>query len=172
MASSPGSLAGGLPRELRGVRRKALLARLWAILAGPWYDAELADGISPIKSIYHAARAGRITTPRARRRVAQALQGAVEAAERTSYPNRLDSKVPVDSGSVRGCKDELLSLAATLATVERPCARGVAIARQLVSDGRSPLFLQARDHREGADRRLASALYEAQRALEVSADFD
>jgi hypothetical protein len=151
---SPGSLAGRLPRELRGVPRKAFRARLWAFLAGCRYDAELADGISPMKSIYHAARAGRITTPRARRKVAQALQRVVERTERRPYPHRLDSRVPVESSAVRACKDEVLSLADTLATIERPYARGVAIARQLVFDGRSPLYLQAPDRRKGADRRL------------------
>jgi hypothetical protein len=170
--ASPGSLAGGLPRELRGASRKAFLARLGAFLAGPRYDAELADGISPTKSICHAARAGRITSRRARRRVAQALKRAVEAAELRPDPSCLDTKVPVDSGAVRVCRDEVLSLADRLATIERPPVRGVAIARQLVFDGRSPLFLQAPDHRKGSDRRLASTLHVAQRALEVSADFD
>ena len=170
--ASTGSLAVGFPRELRGLSRKAFLARLWAFLAGPRYDAELADGTSPTKSICHAARAGRITRQRACRRVAQALNGAVEAAEHPPDPHRLDPKVPLDSGAVRVCKDEVLSLADTLATIERPPARGVAIARQLVFDGRSPLFLQAPDRRKGNARRLASTLYATQRALEVAADLD
>ena len=169
--ASPDSLAGGLPRELRGLYRKAFLARLWALIAGPRLDAELADGISPTKSIVLAARAGWITRRRACRRVTQALSGAVEAAERPP-DSRLDSKVPVDSGAVRACKEEVLSLAQMLATIERPPAHGVAIARQLVFDGRSPLFLQAPDRRKGSARRLASSVFAAQRALEVSADFD
>ena len=92
----PGSLAGGLPRELHGTSRKALLARLRAFLAGPRYDAELADGIRPTRSICHAARAGRITRPRACRMVAQALKRALEAAELPPGPNCLTTKVPVD----------------------------------------------------------------------------
>ena len=170
--ASPGSLAGGLRRELRGAPRRAFRARLGAFLAGPRYDAELADGVSPMKSICHAARAGRITRRPACQRVARALKSAIEAAERPPDPGRLDPKVPVDGGAVQACRDDVLLLADTLATTERPPARGVAIARQLVFDGRSPLFLQAPDHRKGSDRRLASTLYAAQRALEVSADFD
>jgi hypothetical protein len=170
--ASTGSLAVGLPRELRGLSRKAFLARLWAFLAGLRYDAELADGTSPTKSICHAARAGRSTRRRACRRVAQALNGAVEAAERQPDPNRLDPTVPVDSGAVRACKDEVLSLAESLCTIERPPARSVAIVRRLVFDGCSPLFLQEPDRQEGNARRLASTLDAAQRALEVSADFD
>jgi hypothetical protein len=170
--ASPGSLAGGLPGELRRAPRMAFIARLVAFLAGPRYDAELADGISPTTSLWHAARAGRITTRRARRRVAQALEGAVEASEHPSAPHCLDVKVPVDCRAVRVCKDELLSLAHMLITTERPPARGVAIARQLVFDGCSPLYLQAPPNRHGSERRLASTLYAAERALEISADFD
>jgi hypothetical protein len=167
----PGSLAGRFPPERRGTPGGPFL-RLWAILAGPRYDADLADGLSPTTSLGLSARADRITTRRACRRVARALKAAIKAAERPPEPGRLDSKVPVDAGAVQCCKDEVLALAKTLATIDRPPARGVAIARQLVFDGRSPLFLQAPPHRQGADRRLASILYAAQRALEVSADFD
>jgi hypothetical protein len=170
--ASPGSLAGGFPREVRGVAWKVFLARLRAFLAGPGYDADLADGIGPTTSICHAARAGWITTPRACRTIAQALRRVVEAAERPPGLNCLDAKVPVDAGAIRVCRDQLLALADTLATTERPPARGVAIARQLAFDGGSPLFLQAPDRRQDADRRLASTLDAAQSALEVSADFD
>jgi hypothetical protein len=170
--ASPGSLTGRLPPERHGAPGKRFLARLCALLAGPRYDAELADGISPTTSIGLGARAARITTRSACRRVARALRGAVEAAERPPDPGRLDSKVPVDAVAVQTCKDDVLALAETLARIERPPARGVAIARQLVFDGRSPLFLQAPHHRKGADRRLASTLHAARRALEVSGDFD
>jgi hypothetical protein len=170
--ASPGSLAGRLPPDLHGAPGKRFLAWLCAFLAGPRYDAELADGISPATSIRLGARAARITTRRACRRVAQALRGAVDAAERPPDPGRLESRVPVDVGAVQGCRDDVLALAERLATIGEPRARGVAIARQLVFDGRSPLFLQAPHHREGGDRRLASTVDAAQRALEVSADFD
>lgn len=169
--ASPGSLAGGPPREVRGAPQRPFLGWLWALLAGPRFEAELAEGIRPTTSICHAAYADRITTPRACRRVAGALLRAVDAAERRS-PACLSSRVPIDRGAVRACRDQLLALADTLASVERPPVRGVAIARQLVHDGCSPLFLQAPDRRKGADRRLACTLDTAQRALEVSGDFD
>jgi hypothetical protein len=166
------SLAGRLPSDLRAAPGKRFLAWLCAFLAGPRYDAELADGIGPATNIVAAARAARITTRRACRRVAHALRGAVEAAERPPDRGRLGSRVPVDVGAVQVCRDDVLGLAQTLATIERPPARGVAIARQLAFDGASPLFLQAPHQRQGGDRRLASTLHAAQRALEVSADFD
>ena len=61
--------------------------------------------------------------------------------------------------------------AETLATISGRRS-GVAIARQLVCDGRSLLFLHAPRDGKGADRRLTSTLHAGQYALEVSADFD
>jgi hypothetical protein len=169
--ASPGSLAGPLRFELHRALRTSFLVRLWAFVAGPSLDAELADGVSPTASILLGARADWITRPRALRIVAQALRAAVEAAEQP--PNRgLSSRVPVEAGAIRVCRDDVLALAETLATIERPSAFGVAIARQLALDGRSPLYLQGPDRRHGADRKLACTLNAAQRALEVSADFD
>lgn len=169
--ASPGSLAGLFRSELPRAVRASFLVRLWAFLAGPRLDAELADGISPTTSIVLGARAVWITRRRACCTVAQALRGALDAAGRP--PDRcLQAGVPVDAGAVQVCRDDVLALAEALSTIERPSAYGVAIARQLAFDGRSPLFLQAPDRRKGADRRLACSLHAAHRALEVSRDFD
>ena len=164
----------GLSRPERQVllrTRPSFLVRLWAFLAGPCLDAKLADGINPTTSVVLGARADWITTHSARRTVAQALRGAVEAAERP--PDRgLQGRVPVDAVAIQACRDDVLALADTLLTIERPSAYGVAIARQLAFDGRSPLFLQAADRRQGADRRLACTLDTARCALDVSNDFE
>jgi hypothetical protein len=169
--ASPGSLAGLLRSKRRGTLRTSFLVRLWAFIAGPSLDAELAQGISPTASVLLTARADWITRPRACRMVAQALRGAVEAAERA--PDRgLTSRVPLDAAAIEACRDEVVALAETLATIERPSAFGAAIARQVALDGRSPLYQQASEHRRGAGRRLACTLDAAQRAMGVSADFD
>jgi hypothetical protein len=169
--ASPGSLAGALHFEPRRARRTSFLVRLWAFVAGPSLDAELARGVSPTANILLGARADWITRPRAARKVAQALRGAVEAADRC--PNRgLSSKVPVAADAIQVCRDDVLALTGALITIERPSAFGMAIARQLALHGGSPLFLQAPELRQGADRRLARILDAAARALEVSADFD
>jgi len=169
--ASPDALAGPLRFEPRRALRTSFLVRLWAFLAGPGLDVELANGISPTARIVLSARADWITRPRACRIVAQALRRAVEAAEQPPDQG-LSSRVAVDADAVRVCRDDVLALAETLCNVVRPSAYGVAIARQLALNGRSPLFLQAPDHREGADRRLACTLDTAWRALEVSADFE
>jgi hypothetical protein len=169
--ASPDALAGPLRFELRRALRTSFLVRLWAFLAGPGLDAKLASGITPTASIVLGARADWITRPRGCRNVAQALRGAVEAAEQRQHRG-LSSRVPVEADAVQICRDEVLALAETLCTIERPSAYGVAIARQLALDGGSPLFLQAPDRHKGAEQRLACTLGAAQRALEVSADFD
>lgn len=169
--ASPGSLAGPLRLELRRALSAGLFVRLCAFFAGRSLDAELARGVSPTASILLGARADWITSPRACRIVAQALRGAVEAAERS--PNRgLSSRVAVEADAIQVCRDEVLALAEKLVSIERPSAFGVAIARQLALEGGSPLFLQMPDRRQGADRRLACTLEAAQRAIEVSGDFD
>jgi hypothetical protein len=80
--------------------------------------------------------------------------------------------VPVAADAIQVCRDDVLALTGALITIERPSAFGMAIARQLALHGGSPLFLQAPELRQGADRRLARILDAAARALEVSADFD
>jgi hypothetical protein len=167
---SRGSSRGRLSPELLGPPFR-ILTSLWAFFNGPRYDAAIADGINPATSIGLSTRASRITRRRACHRVAQALRGAVDAANQPSAPNPWDPRVPVDASAIQFCSDDVLALAETLATLHQPPARGVAIARQLAFDGRSPLFLQAAHYREGADRRLASTVDAAQRALEISADF-
>ena len=169
--ASPGSPAAHLPSESRRSPRTSLLVRLCAFLGGPSLDPELAQGISPTASILLGARADWITRPRACQKVAQALRGAVEAAERLP-DRRRSTRVPLEADAIQACRDDALALAETLATVERPSSYGVAIARQLAFDGRSPLYLQAPDRRQGAELRLTWALNAAQRALDVSADFD
>ncbi len=166
------SLAGHPFPKPPSAAAKRLLAPLLAFVAGPHFDAELANGIRPSTSIGLGARADHITKRGPCLRVARALRAAIEAAERPSPPNPWDVRVPVAAGAIRSCTDEVLALAEALATTDRPPARGVAIARQLVFDGRSPLLLQAEPNREGADRRLASSVHAAQRALTVSTDLD
>ncbi|MGH2983896.1 MAG: hypothetical protein ACRDK5_06545 [Solirubrobacterales bacterium] len=80
-------------------------------------------------------------------------------------------KIPVDCVAVRSCQAEIEALAERIATIERPNARGVAIAHQLAFDGISPLYWKPNGAEDGASR-LAGTIEAARRALEVSADFD
>jgi hypothetical protein len=152
-----------------GRRGQRLAAHLWAVLAGPILDEELAEGVRPSASAALSFRAHRITRPRARRKLAQALRLRIEAAESPSSP--FSVKVPVDQTAVLSCQAEIEALAERIATIERPRARGVAIAHQLAFDGLSPLYWRPNGSGDPTAN-LASMIRSAQRALDVSADLD
>jgi hypothetical protein len=75
------------------------------------------------------ARARRLTSWRTRRRVARAL----EEVER-------GPGVPVRRDQVRDARDLLFELANALRSRERVSARGVLLARRIVTDGCGPLY--------------------------------
>jgi hypothetical protein len=143
--------------------------QLWSFLAGPMLDERLAGGVSPSASHGLSQRARRITRPAARRRLADALRLRIEAANTPASP--LSPKIPVDRTAVLSCREQIEALADRIATAEHPRARGVAIARQLAFDGLAPLYWRPEGNRDGATR-LAGTIESAQRALEVSPDFD
>jgi hypothetical protein len=165
--ASTGSLAAKVRPSGPGRR---LVAHLWAFLAGPSLDFDLADGVSPSASLSLSIRAHRITRPRARLNLALALRSAIDAAGQPIRP--MSARIPVDADAVLSCQAELRALAESIATIEQPRARGVAIARQLAFDGRSPIFLQPPLAGNGGREKLTSTLQAARRSLEVSADFD
>jgi hypothetical protein len=147
---------------------RRLGVRLWTFLAGPTLDADLAAGVRPSSSPALSLRAHRITTPKARRRVAQALCFRIAAAKTPSH--RFSARVPVDQGAVLSCQTEIRALAAHVATIERPRPQGVAIARQLAFDGLSPLYWKPNGGEDAATR-LACTIQAAFIALDVSAEF-
>jgi len=132
-------------------------------------DEQLAEGVNPSASPGLSQRARRITRPAARRRLAEALRLRIEAAQTPAPP--LTAKIPVDRTPVLSCREQIEALADRIATAEHPRARGVAIARQLAFDGLAPLYWRPGGNGDGATR-LAGAIESAQRALEVSSDFD
>jgi hypothetical protein len=72
--------------------------------------------------------------------------------------------------AIRCCREQLLALATSVATLENPRTQGLAIASQLAFDGRGPLFFQP--ERRGELDRLANTIQAADAALRVSAHFD
>ena len=71
---------------------------------------------------------------------------------------------------IRCCREQLLALATSVATIENPRTQGLAIASQLAFDGRGALFFQP--EARGELERLANTIQVAEAALRVSADFD
>jgi hypothetical protein len=98
---------------------------LWA----PRLDRALAEGADPASEPDLRARARRVTSGRTRRRVARALE------ELEQGPG-----VPVRHDAVREADDLLSELTTALRSRERVSARGVLLARRIITDGCGPLY--------------------------------
>jgi hypothetical protein len=149
-------------------RLRTVVTRLSSLVQGLSLDSDLAMGVRPSASAAHLARADRITRPQTRRRIRAALNRALEEAY--APQRRLTPKAPLSAEAIRACRDELSRLAEAVVTTENPRVQGVAIAHQLAFDGTSALFFQPNKKR--SVERLASAIWAAQRALNVSGEFD
>jgi hypothetical protein len=100
-----------------------------AVLRAPRLDRALAQGADPASEPGLLARAGHVTSWRMRRRVA----GALEQLE--SGPG-----IPVRRDQMREAGELIAELAAALRSRERVSARGVLLARRIVTDGCGPLY--------------------------------
>jgi hypothetical protein len=146
--------------------RSTALLRVW--IQGPYLDDDLAAGISPSASAEHLARADRITSRRARQRIREALNRALEDADEPD--GRLTSQAPLSREAIRACRGSLSRLAEAVVATENPRVQGIAIAQQLAFDGRGALFFRPGEKR-GVER-LANTIQAALSALRVSSDFD
>jgi len=164
---TPSEKIAGRTRVISRLRSR-LSARLRATVEGPRLDSELAEGISPSASAAHLARADQITRPRVRRRIAAALNRAIE--ESFAPGRRLTSKAPLSATAIQECREQLITLARRLVSAENPRAQAVAIASQLAFDGRGALFFQPKQR--SSVERLANTIKAALSALSVSGEFD
>jgi hypothetical protein len=161
----PGPIAG----RLEGSRsRTRVVPRLLALLQAPILDAELAAGIRASASPEHQVRADYLREGRVRRRIAAALNRAVEDASRPARQGT--AEVPLSRVAIRRCHREIRALANSVVTTENPRTQGIAIASQLAFDGGGPLFF--RPGTPHGIERLANTVQAAQNALRVSADLD
>jgi hypothetical protein len=99
-------------------------------------DRILAEGHPVATSHPLAVRAQQLMRARARARLAAAFYEAVQSIEE---PRPRGPQVPVDAVAVRACGDEIRNLAHAL-TDPHPRVRGVALARNLLTDGTGPLY--------------------------------
>jgi hypothetical protein len=157
-----------LTRRPEGRRGSLVVPRLLAFMQAPRLDAELGAGIRPSASLAHQVRAEHLRRKRVRRRVAGALDRAVEDAGRPVYPGT--AQAPLDREAICRCREEMRALATSVATLENPRTQGVAIAFQLAFDGCGPLFFRP-DSPDGTAR-LANTVQAALSALRVSGDFE
>lgn len=144
-------------------RLSAAAIRLLALLRGRSLDAELAAGMNPAASRALTIRADQITGAPARRRLGRELRRAVASIDESARGER---PIPVNRRAVESCVSDLLALAERVATATRPRAFGVAMVRQLLFEGTSPLYAST------DPKRLANTVQAAQRALGVSVTLD
>jgi hypothetical protein len=124
-----------LPRGGAVLREVTWRERLSAAVHGAALDHVLANGTPPEAGVALTLHARRLIAPCTRRRIAKTLRGVVEATRRPTAP---PSRPP--GPQVSWAADELLGLAAALERSEPVDVRGVALARELLRDGRGPLY--------------------------------
>ena len=105
------------------------MTRLADVLRASRLDRALADGADPASEPSLRERARRLTSWRTRRRLAKAL----EEVER-------GPGLPVRHDQVVEARDLLAELTTALRSRERVSARGVLLARRIITDGCGPLY--------------------------------
>lgn len=119
----------------------------------------LAAGVSPSSSAELERRAQQLLSPRYRRVLAQSIDCLIDAAE--ERPRPLSSVVPLRRAVILRERHALRSLADELRdTDQRVSVRGVALAERLLTDGRSPVYMEPDEQTlDGAVRHTRSALF-------------
>ena len=121
-------------------------------------DRLLADGHSPTTDARLALRAQQLVRPPARARLAAALHDAIQSIDQPGLVRFRQPQVAVAATGVRACDAELRGLAHAL-TDPHPRARGVVLARELLTDTTGPLYT------DGHADQLRSRILTARSAL-------
>lgn len=121
-------------------KHRELLLSLWARLRGPGIDRQLAVGVEPWRSPLHATRARQLTGYRNRRRLARSLERLIEEAD---SPRRrgLTAVVAPSPPRVREARPEMLTLSSRLRGGGPVAPRGIAVLKDLLSDGGGPFYV-------------------------------
>jgi hypothetical protein len=148
-------VAAGRPTD----RHAPIALRLKVFLTRVKLDRSIADGSPHEVTPALALRVDQLTACRTRRRIASELRAVVEYADvNDSMPPRL-SAVMIEPFAVRAGREAILGLAERLQSMAPPSARGVVLARALLTDGRSPLF------NPFCERTVVEAVFDVQDAL-------
>jgi hypothetical protein len=113
------------------------MLRFADVLRAPRLDSALAEGADPASEPGLRERARRLTSWRTRRRVAKALEEVEGARDVSAWR---DPRVPVRVDQVVEASDLLCELTSALRSRDRVSARGVVLARRIVTDGCGPLY--------------------------------
>jgi hypothetical protein len=112
--------------------------RLW--LFG--LDRELARGADPFASPRLARRAAKLCQPKMRHKLAADIERVIETTDEPPRP--LTAAVPLNRCAIRDLRPLLLTIADDLRADDPVSANGVAIVRELLRDGGSPLYAGGR----------------------------
>jgi hypothetical protein len=123
----------------RRSRRPATVLRLQVLVHRGRLDRLLAEGRSPATDPQLAIRAGQLSHPAARGRLAARLRDAVCSLDDSALAQYMRPEVPVAAASVRACAREIDDLARAL-TGPSPRVCGIAIVRGLLTDSDGPLY--------------------------------
>jgi hypothetical protein len=104
-------------------------------------DAELAAGATAEASALHARRARMLVAPRARRSLARSWEHLLSIAAQP--PRGLSGRVPIRRARVLQAEAEIRALIDALNASGPVPAQGVALARQLLTDGAGPVYNRA-----------------------------
>jgi hypothetical protein len=121
-----------------------LALSLRAQIHAPRLDQALARGANPDAGRLLRRRSYQLTSEQNRRCLARALKDLVRRADEPTPPS--SSSVSIRKTEVRSCAPALLRLADRLCDDRVVDAQGVAMARQLLTDARSPLYFDDASH--------------------------
>jgi hypothetical protein len=115
------------------------LSRITTWLRAATLDRRIAQGADPAADPVLGQRAEVLTSAETRRQLAYWIEHLVDSVDRPDPGPR--AAVPLQRDAIREARPLLLSLARDLSEVREPVsARGIARARQLLTDGGSPLY--------------------------------
>jgi hypothetical protein len=118
-----------------------LAARVW--LHRGSLKRALAAGAEPSSSPDLTRRAGQLTSPRHRRKLAAGLNRTLREAEQSRAP--FTAAVPLRRREILDARAEIERLARDLLAPGEVQARGVVLVQNLLTDGLSPFFTPARE---------------------------
>jgi hypothetical protein len=133
-------------------------ARVW--LRRRTLDRELAHGADPGDSVQLARRAYQLNVRRYRSGLAAGIYNLLDAAEEPA--RSLSASVPLQRGEILAESPLLLAIARDLNGHDRLSPRGIALIKELLTDGGSPVYAP---HPAGS---LHAALVHARAALHLS----
>jgi hypothetical protein len=152
---SPEILSAGDAIRRDAAARASLAARLTARLRAGRFDRMLAVGVPAPQGSALAVHQARLTSAAEREAIARSLRQSVLDARTGGMP--MSSRVPVHEDNITEAEDLIDAITLRLHSPRPVSARGMARLRQVLSDGRGPLYEFGRGDLKG---RLGAALAE------------